>query len=318
MSGSVAKAGAGAARLHLDAICNNGCVFCARSASGTEHRAPVIEQLAIEAKGARAGVARALYLVGGEPTLHQGLAGLIRDARAAGFGTVVLQTNGRRLSYMAYTRELVEAGLAAVEVSLHGPREEIHDYHTRVPGSFRQTVRGTKNARKAGLRVAMTTVVTRSGFRHLREQVLLAARLGVEAVHLALAIPRGAAREQMQRVVPRWEAVVPYLALAAGEASRLALPLAVSAIPTCLLSDIAVRSLEREIPEAFPPGLYPEERCADCAHRPECNGVDAVYVQRYGFTELKPRKLASHGDSVPGAPLPQAELSLFAGPWVIE
>ncbi len=266
----------------------------------------------------RSGGVESVWLMGGEPTLREDLAALVRKLRAAGGASALLQTNGRRLAYMAYTRELAEAGLSAVEISLPGARQEVHDYHTRVPGSFEQSVQGIRNARSAGLRVGMTAVVTRSSFRHLQEQAALAARLGAEALHFALARPWGEAREQLQRIVPRWTAVLPYLDAAARWSRRSGLSLLVSGLPPCLVSGIDAHPLEAELPGAFPPGRFFEEVCGSCDLRSRCGGVDEVYAERYGIGELRLPNRGASADSVALGRAPSAAVTLFAGAGVIE
>lgn len=162
--------------------------------------------------------------VGGEPTLREELLDAVRGADARGARKILLQTNGRRLAYRSYARALREASSRLVlDVSLHGSTEPMHDYHTDTPGSFRQTALGLRHARAEGIDAGVTTVITRSNYRHLVEIVQLVRGLGARAIHLAMAEHLGKAARAADRVLPPPELVRPYLVRAIAEAERLGL-----------------------------------------------------------------------------------------------
>jgi|HubBroStandDraft_6_1064221.scaffolds.fasta_scaffold85656_4 MoaA/NifB/PqqE/SkfB family radical SAM enzyme len=200
--------------------CNNACVFCAQGDG--DARAPA----EVDPAGAIAAVepGESVAFQGGEPTIFAGLAAWIRAADARGAARIVVQTNGRRLAYRAYARALGEASERLVlDVSLHGSTAPMHEYHTGVPGSFAQTVQGLRNARAEGIRAGVTTVVTRSSFRHLAEIVRVAHAAGALAIHFAPAEPSGRAATNRPRIVPEAEMVLPHLQRAVAEAQRLGL-----------------------------------------------------------------------------------------------
>jgi MoaA/NifB/PqqE/SkfB family radical SAM enzyme len=210
-------------RIALGFACNNACIFCAqgelRAGSGAQ-----ADRDRISALIAATQPGETVALMGGEPTLHEELPRWIREADARGAARILVQTNGRRLAYEAYTRALRDASpRLSLDVSLHGSTEPMHDYHTGAPGSFRQTLLGLRNARAAGIEAAVTTVITRSNFRHLHEIVAVCHGLSARAVRFAVAEPYGSAARSADRVVPAWELVKPYLLAAVTEARRLQL-----------------------------------------------------------------------------------------------
>lgn len=199
--------------------CNNACVFCAQGALRTADRG--LDALAIER--ALADGPGSVAFVGGEPTLHDELLAWVARARALGATTVLVQTNARRLAYASYARALAAAGVTTLDVSLHGSTAAMHDYHTSVAGSFAQTVTGIAHARAAGLAVGVTTVVTRSNFRHLSDVVRVAHARGADAIHLSPAVAEGRALAARSRIVPAPELVRPHLASAIALAKALGL-----------------------------------------------------------------------------------------------
>lgn len=207
----------------LGPACNNACVFCAQG----ELRA---HDAARDVAAALSAVVPGdtVAFVGGEPTLHDDLPRWIADVDARGASSILVQTNGRRLAYAAYARVLREASpRVCLEVSLHGASAPMHDYHTQVSGSFGQTALGLRHARAEGLPTYVTTIVTRSNYRHLAEIVRVAHASGARGHQLAIAEPLGAAARAADRVVPAVELVRPYLLKAVAEAKRLGLPLRV-------------------------------------------------------------------------------------------
>ena len=199
--------------------CNNACVFCAQG----ELRARVrVDPAAIEAAIDETRPGEVVALVGGEPTLHEALPRWIARAAELGAERVIVQTNGRRLAYRSYAAELAGSGQGlALDVSLHGSTEAMHDYHTSVDGSFKQTVRGLYHARAERIPVGVSVRHVHSNYRHLVEIVRVAQAAGARAVNLALAEPAGAASRASDRVVPAIELARPHVLAAVDEARRL-------------------------------------------------------------------------------------------------
>jgi radical SAM protein with 4Fe4S-binding SPASM domain len=114
------------------------------------------------------GVPHVIF-TGGEPTLVEGLAELIRTA--AGLGLVAgLNTNGRRLCERPFAASLREAGLDHVQITLESHRPEVHNAMTGA-NSFDETVRGIQNALDVGLHTLTNTTLTLQNIGHANESV---------------------------------------------------------------------------------------------------------------------------------------------------
>lgn len=272
--------------VHLGFSCNNRCVFCAQGDLRQAIGDPTFEELERELSQL-AGPDERLALTGGEPTLRSDLPELIARARALDFASVLLQTNGRRLAYRKYVDELVDAGLDRVEISVQGARPNLHDYLTAVPGSGQQTLSGVRNAVAAGLKVTVTTVPTRSSYRHLADLVGHVVDLGVVTVHAAFPMARGAAVAAFDRVIPRLALLRPHLAAAARAARGR--PLLTSDVPLCLLDGNEAGATV--VHGATSDGVF-GDACDACALRELCPGVTRQYADRFGFGELDPRASA--------------------------
>jgi len=286
--------------------CNNLCDFCAqggkRARTGRKSLAE-IKRLLLKAR--RSGVEGAVF-TGGEPTLHPDLLPAVRAARAMGYDSVQVQTNGRRFAYYDYCRELKEAGVTEMGPSLHGSTAEIHEALTRAPGSFKEVVRGILNCKKLGMYVLTNTVITSVNYKDLPALARLLIHLGVNQFQFAYVHLVGSAWENRKALAPRKTAVLPYLrrALAAGIKSGTACY--TEAIPFCLMKGYEQCVAERVIPEGpvadadfyienygdyrRSEGKAKREECRACRWFAACEGPWHEYPELYGWDEFKPVK----------------------------
>ena len=220
-TGEFSQAGKG---FLLASVCNNHCRFCNLERDGEGARVVRDDESLEDRLRRRFGDGdRALTFVGAEPTLSDELPGAISRARQVGFERVGVQTNGRRLAYRRYTAGLVEAGLTDVEISLQGPNGAVHDYHTDVPNSFAQTLAGIIAAKDIELRVGVSTLMTRSNFRHIEGVVLLLNKLKVRHWQVGVVREEGAARDNRDSLVANLAMAAPALNRAVGAALSMGL-----------------------------------------------------------------------------------------------
>jgi len=99
-----------------------------------------------------------------------------RMTKELGF-VVRVRTNGHTLSPRNVERLRHEVDPYMVEVSLHGATAESHDRLTRVPGSFDRLLANLAAMRAAGLRVRLTTILTRWNEHEIGSTLALADRL---------------------------------------------------------------------------------------------------------------------------------------------
>src|SRR4051794_38001820 len=89
--------GANALALPLSRACNLACPTCTTPEDAGLSASDVEASLA----GARRGGRTAVLFTGGEPTLDAALPDYVAHARAAGFTSIGLETNGLRCAYPA-------------------------------------------------------------------------------------------------------------------------------------------------------------------------------------------------------------------------
>lgn len=169
--------------------CNNDCAHCYNARARnfpeltTEQWFGVLDQLW------ELGVPHIVF-TGGEATLRNDLPALIRHAEANGQITG-LNTNARRLMDMDYVKELVDAGLDHVQITVESCVPDIHDEMMRAKGAFRQTIAGVNNVLRSPLYVMTNTTMLRTNVHTIPATLDFLADLGVPTVGLNALIYSG-------------------------------------------------------------------------------------------------------------------------------
>ena len=143
--------------------CNQNCRFCSNPSNEKAITAAAARKL-ID-KYARLNAAGIIF-TGGEPTLYQGLAGLIKYTAGKNIEPRIT-TNCQKISDMSYLQSLRDAGLSHIHCSLYSHEARTHEYLTRTPGSYGKLTRALYNAWKLGIRTDINTVINRFNSRKL-------------------------------------------------------------------------------------------------------------------------------------------------------
>jgi len=283
--------------------CNNLCRFCVQGDKRTRVRAPSTRVVERELEKARDG-ADGVVFTGGEPTLRRDLLDLVAHARELGYGTVQIQSNGRTFASRRFCRDLVSAGATEFSPALHGHVPELHDWLTRAPGSFSQTVRGIMNLEDLGQYVLTNTVVVRANVRSLQDLARLLVRLGVQQFQFAFVHPVGTAGEDFTRMVPRMAITSPHLKAGLQVGIDAGRPVWTEAVPYCILPGHERCVVESTIPRTrvvdggvtvedyrdyrLNEGKLKGPDCPRCRWFDECEGPWREYPERYGWDEFVP------------------------------
>jgi MoaA/NifB/PqqE/SkfB family radical SAM enzyme len=285
-------------RLHVKVsrLCNNNCIFCL---DDRPKRTDVSEE-EVAALLERSRSLGEMLFTCGEPTIHPDLPRFICMARAAGYRSIGLVTNGRRLVYADYCETVLSAGVNELTVSIHGPDARTHDALTRTRGSFDQTFGGLRNAaaskKRFGLRLVTSTVLTARNMRHLSAMLDLLAALDVDTMVLNVVEPSGEAKKHFDLLTPPYTDTASHIAAALRKfpgRSRVV----VEGIPFCLCRDFLESTGIREEIHLLEGGEFkalPTDRfhvktaeCEGCRAAARCPGMFVEYAQRRGTDELK-------------------------------
>uniref|UniRef100_A0A7C3J4T2 Radical SAM protein n=1 Tax=Candidatus Methanomethylicus mesodigestus TaxID=1867258 RepID=A0A7C3J4T2_9CREN len=158
--------------------CDNKCVHCY---AGGPRETPELETAdwrRVIDKIYEIGIPHIVF-TGGEPTLRSDLPDLVMHAEARGLVTGLV-TNGRRLKDASYLRQLIDAGLDHIQVTIESHDERIHDSITGVKGSWRETVEGLKNAITTPCYTITNTTINSLNAGSMKETVSFLHSLGLK------------------------------------------------------------------------------------------------------------------------------------------
>jgi len=296
--------------------CNNRCRFCMEA---NKRDLPMRTTLEIEQEmvGARQRGTDYIELIGGEMTIRPDIVRLIKSAKKLGFSTIMMSTNGRMYSYPELTEAILKAGLNSFVFSIHGHTKELHDWLTRVPGSFDQLKHGVKNvqriSKKLGLNINIgsNTTIVKQNYRFLPQIGEYIRRLGIgNSEFIFVDCNEGGAYDHFYEFVPKISKIADYVhkCLDIGKRDRLK-HWHVRYVPLCYiqdylgqiseLQDVAIFHTEHIAPDFYNPnveegrrlvGRTKTRKCKSCKLYAQCEGIWKVYLEGYGDKELKPVK----------------------------
>lgn len=186
--------------LHVLTACNLSCPHCYINMEQQGRR-----QISIETMEAwlrlfhRPDRATNVIFLGGEPTMHRHLARGIRYAKALGYATVTVDTNGYLFHDLL---DHIDPGDAVLSFSLDGPDPAVND-PLRGHGVFDLCVANLERAIARGFDVSVIYTVQRSNLAHLHRMPALLEGLGVRRFFIQVIGIRGDAVhvDRAQRLV---------------------------------------------------------------------------------------------------------------------
>lgn len=166
--------------LELTAACNSRCPGCSNAFE--RERAPISASGWQQILANIAHHVHSLKLTGGEPTLHPQFEAILKAVAELDI-PFTLFTNAR----WSKPKQLIDLLQSASQgggllVSLHGSSPDSHEAFTGQICSFEETITNFRQATKAGLRVHISTVITRWNYEHVDEVVELGQQLGARYI----------------------------------------------------------------------------------------------------------------------------------------
>jgi radical SAM protein with 4Fe4S-binding SPASM domain len=170
--------------------CNLKCQHCYINAATDELRDELTTEEAKRLIDQIYKVSRPLLILsGGEPLLRQDLFEIIRYGASKGF-RMGLGSNGSLID-KKIARDLKEAGVKTVSISLDSSIPKNHDDFRGVEGSWQKAIEAITALRQNGILVQVNTTVTRQNHEEIDDIMSLAEELGVENFHLFFLVPTG-------------------------------------------------------------------------------------------------------------------------------
>jgi len=140
----------------------------------------------------------ALDIIGGEPLVRKDLKELLGYAQKRDLA-VTLNTNAV-LASKDVVKELKEAGLSKVFVSLDAHVPDVHDRIRGVKGAFSRTLAGLQNFISEDFFVILGFTATKLNYNLLHDYLEYAANIGANKVHVMRFIPIGRGRDYREEL----------------------------------------------------------------------------------------------------------------------
>jgi len=184
--------------------CNLSCVHCR---AGAENENYPDELSTAEGEAFLRDLATmgkpVVIMTGGEPLLRADILHLARYGHELGL-RMVMGTNGTLLT-PEKARELKEAGIQRLSISIDGPDAASHDQFRGQAGAYDGSLEGMKAATAAGLEFQINTTVTRGNLPMVPQIQETAVELGAVAHHIFLLVPTGRGRALTEEIITAQE-----------------------------------------------------------------------------------------------------------------
>ncbi len=275
--------------IRLSYRCNNNCRFC----EVADERERYIEPGLQEIKNAL--MADSTYqtaeFFGGEPMISPHFLKIMRLVTEQGKNSKI-NTNCRMCYYKEYAKRIAKENISEVSTSIESHRPQVHDYLTRMRGSFRQTVEGIKNLKKEGLEMNTTTVMMKQNIGELKETAdFIIDALEVTKMRFSFLQIRGNVLKNME-VIARISEVRKELPALLEHTKQRGVKIVVDQGPMCVLEkghgvfearDHTSRG-NRDMDILF----KKTAKCRACKVEQLCPGVCKEYIEMFGDGELTP------------------------------
>lgn len=133
-----------------------------------------------------------LILTGGDPLMRRDALDLVRDATAGGLHVGLSPSATPRLMHTDF-REIKEAGVKRMSLSLDGASRETHDSFRGVAGTFERTIEAVRRCHEAGLSLQINTTLTRGNMAEYEDFKRLMFELKPAMWSVFLLVPTGRA-----------------------------------------------------------------------------------------------------------------------------
>lgn len=293
--------------------CLNNCIFCSESYKfdGTEEPIGKIKETLIEER--KKGI-QIVHFMGGEPTIHTKFDEILIFAKKLGFLTHII-TNGIKFASLDFCKKILPY-LDEIMISVHGPNETIHNFHTRNSNSFQMLKKGLENLNKYfDGRLLGTSTITKFNLNYLDKIALFFSQYKkIQEIQYISVIPSGEGKRNFIKITPtllELKKIIPKI-VKICEKSKITLRFA--GVPMCILGEYYIFS--HDLWEDFKIsnseihndklllwkepksdqnknfkidiGRIKPKKCKKCKLNPVCGGIYKKYYQKYGDIELIP------------------------------
>jgi len=173
--------------------CNLACVHCRASARKEPYEGELSTRECLDLLDAIASFARpVIILTGGEPLLRDDIFDIVNHGTGLGL-RMVMAPNGTLVDPQT-AKQLKDAGIIRISLSLDGATAASHDSFRQVAGSFEAVMKAARAAQEVGLEFQINSTVTSLNIKEIPAILNLSKRIGARAFHVFMLVPTGRAK----------------------------------------------------------------------------------------------------------------------------
>ncbi|RMD59902.1 MAG: radical SAM protein [Nitrospirae bacterium] len=181
--------------------CNLNCIHCRSSSDMSINQPEFTKEEAYNLIDDIASFAKpVVVLSGGEPLLRDDIFDIARYGTEKGF-RMCLATNGTLVNDET-CRNIKDAGIKIVSLSLDGSTAEVHDNFRNQAGAFKATIRAAEFFKKYGIEFIINSSFTKRNQEEIPKVYNLAKELGATAWYLFMIVPTGRGEDIMDELIP--------------------------------------------------------------------------------------------------------------------
>ena len=267
-------------------ICNEKCIHCFNGEDERRVKTPTLEELYRHLDTMT--TEESVCVIGGEPTMRDDLAEILKYIKAKGKQTN-LHTNGLRLADEKYLEKLIPY-IDIITFPIHSSDYDVFDSITRVKGSAEKSITVFKKLVQIdGIIVGTQTVINQLNYKTLLETFDMIQNISIVRMMLTFPHPVGAA--YTTSVTPRYSEIKSYVQTVLKKYSPL---VDTRDIPRCYLhpyqTEVAILDSDHctttKNETDYQRVKSPE--CKTCIFNNECIGVWREYGELYSDLDLNP------------------------------
>ncbi len=174
--------------------CNMRCTHCRAGACDIDYPGELTTPECYNLLDNIASFAKPIIiLTGGEPMMRDDIYQVASYGASLGMRMVMAPCG--MLIDDAAVRQMKDAGISCISLSIDGSNARTHDSFRNTPGAFNTVIKAAKIAKSGGLDFQVNTTITRHNINELKDIMHLAENLGAVTFNPFLLVPTGRGKE---------------------------------------------------------------------------------------------------------------------------
>lgn len=336
--------------IYLGYACNRACRFCFVEKKDKARYKTIIpfRKICGQLLSAYQSGFRSVSFLGGEPTVYADLPKLILTARKIGYTSIVIFSNGLKLSDKKYIKLLYDSGLNGINLNLPACEEESFNYLTNSSDGFKKAISAVKNIVELKIPLIAVCVLNKYNYKKLPEYASFYNKLGIKVFVLQYTKFQGSinasdesASQNIQDIaVPMSDCSKGIKDMTGYCLLQNIYPPFVEILPPCILEDYASRVIDfNQTADDYNKDnvMHPDNSvkvtfdvsytgrlkipvCEQCVYKNKCYGIEKNYISVFGDKEFKPvvnfpemyySKLDAAKQKLATTSLPQAMYNIY-------